>query len=144
MRTVGLVSCSARKLKEAKQNPEKEFIAKEMYTGGNYKKSITEGLGKFGCDDFCILSGKYGLLSPDDKIKYYNCYLAKMNVAYKKEWSEKVYKQLQEKYGDLNQVEFIFFAGDAYCKYLKNRLNCKVLRFNHRQITFDIKEEYHD
>ena len=45
--------------------------------------------------------------------------------------------------GDLGQVEFIFFAGDAYCHYLKKRLNCKVLRFKNRRITFDVKEEYH-
>lgn len=143
MRTIGLVSCSARKQMEAKLNPQKEFAAKDMYTGSNYKKSIEEGLPLLGCDSFCILSGKYGLLDPADKIRYYDCYLGKMNAAYKKNWSDKVYKQLQEKYGDLDQVEFIFFAGDAYCKYLKKRLNCKVLRFNHRQITFDIKEEYH-
>ena len=143
MKRVALVSCSAKKLKEAKANPDKEFAAKEIYTGKNFLKSINEGLSALNCDSFCILSGKYGLLSPDDKIKYYDCYLAKEKVSYKRDWSNKVYDQLQDKFGDLSQIEFIFFAGQTYYRYLLQRLNCKVLNFNGRHITFKIKELNH-
>lgn len=143
MKTIGLVSCSAAKLKEAKHNPTKAYPAKDLYTGYSFKKSINEGLAKFGCDGYYILSGLHGLVESDEEIKYYNFYLGKQKAAYKREWSEKVYSKLQEKLGDLGQVEFIFFAGDAYCHYLKKRLNCKVLRFKNRRITFDVKEEHH-
>ena len=51
--------------------------------------------------------------------------------------------QLQDKFGDLSQIEFIFFAGQTYYRYLLQRLNCKVLNFNGRHITFKIKELNH-
>lgn len=143
MKRIALISCSAKKLEEAKTNPEKEFTARDMYIGKNFIKSVNEGLSAFHCDSFYILSGKYGLLSPDDKIKYYDCYLAKKKVAYQRDWSNKVYVQLQDELGDLSQIEFIFFAGQAYYKYLKKRLNYNALNFNGRYITFDVKEEHH-
>ena len=141
LRRIGLIGCSKTKLAEAESNPEKEFPADVMYIGRNYMRSVNEGVKYFGCEDYMILSGKYGLLKKTDRIRYYNCYLAKEKVSYRRTWSQKVYTKLYEKIMDLNDVQFVFFAGKAYYEFLENRLNCITLLFNGQNISFAIKEE---
>lgn len=88
-RNIGLIACSSRKL--GKDKPDKKFRAQDMYIGNTFKKSKIEGLAKFACEDWFILSGKmeYNLLDKDTEISYYNVYLAKQNAEYKKMWTQK-------------------------------------------------------
>lgn len=138
MKRIGLIACSKSKLKEAERNPKLEVAAKDMYTGPNYRKALHEGLNLYHCDSYYILSGKYGLLQPDDKVQYYDCYLGKKGMKYRKEWSEKVYKALCEKTGNPDENEYIFFAPKAYCEHLLPRLpHRKAMKYNGRQITFE-------
>ena len=141
-RRIGLIGCSASKNPAAVLDQNLLKPAKDMYIGGNFLKSRDEGIKHFDCEDYYILSGKYGLLDKDDMIQYYNCYLHDQSSEYKKAWSEKVYNQLKEKFGDeLKNIEFIFFCGQDYSMKLKKRLNCKTLKIVAYRITFDIKEE---
>ena len=141
---IGLVGCSGRKLKEAKMNPQKYFPAKDIYTGKSFRKSVQEGLEYFGCDSYFILSGKmeHVLLNPEDPIQYYDCYLAEQKTDYRKEWASKVLTKLESKLGDLDDYEFVVFAGKVYYENLVGRLNFKTLIFVHRQITFEVKDEF--
>lgn len=139
MRRIALIGCSKRKL--GKDCPETKFSAKDIYLGRNYKKARDEGIKYFNCEEnFYILSGKYGLLSGDTKISYYDIYLGNFSVKEKKEWANIVVEQLKKNF-DLTNTEFIIFAGDSYSKYIKNFLNCIVLKFAGRNITFEIKEQ---
>ena len=140
MRRIGLIACSASKLKEAEANPCKEFPSCEMYTGWSFKKSVNEGLKEFRCDGYYILSDKYGLLSSDDPIKYYDSYLGGKNVAYRRKWSEKAYNKLQGKLGNLDDIEFIFFASEKYYEHIiKHLVHFKLLKYKNRMITFEVK-----
>ena len=109
MKRIGLIACSSRKLKEAKTNPGKTFLASELYQGKSFVKAVDDGLAEFGCEGYLILSDKFGLVSPDDMIPFYD------EKRYKgREWAEKVYSALVEKLGKLDDIEFIFFAGKNY------------------------------
>lgn len=141
MRTIGLVGCSKTKLPESMLNPEKEFPAGDMYLGRNYLRSVSEGLRHFNCEDYLILSGKYGLLEKTNPIKYYDCYLQKEKVKYRRAWSQNVYDSLCKKYGDLSDIRFVFFAGKAYYEFLMDKLNCVSLVFKGQNISFEVKEE---
>lgn len=110
MEKIALVGCSAKKL--GKNNPTQKYLAKDIYQGQNFKKSLEEGISKLSCSsDYYILSGKHGLLNPKDEIEYYDCYLGKCSVKYKKEWAENVLKELKRKFGNLNDYTFVFFCG---------------------------------
>ena len=59
---IGLIACSKTKL--GKDTPEKKFKAQDIYQGNTFKKSKSEGIKLYDCDDWFILSGKedYNLL----------------------------------------------------------------------------------
>ena len=133
MKRIGLIACSSRKLKEAKTNPGKTFLASELYQGKSFVKAVDDGLAEFGCEGYFILSDKFGLVSPDDMIPFYD------EKRYKgREWAEKVYSALVEKLGKLDDIEFIFFAGKNYWKPLSNMINFKAVKYNQYKITFDL------
>lgn len=140
MRTIALIGCSKRKM--GADTPDKKFKAGEIYLGNNYKKARDLGVDFFKCEkEFYILSAKYGVLKHDDEITYYDKYLGKCDVAEKRRWADMVYEQLRRLF-DLKNTRFVLFAGGAYTKYIKTRLNCTVLKFDRRSLTFDVAEEY--
>ena len=139
MQRIALIGCS--KSKKGKNTPNKYFLARDIYTGKNFLKSVSEGVKYFGCDDFYILSAKYGLLEKDEKIAWYDKSLYEMSTAHRKQWARKVLDNLLSKY-DLENTEFVIFAGSLYSKYLAGHLNCITLQFRGRYITFNVKKSY--
>jgi hypothetical protein len=68
-------------------------------------------------DFVAILSAKYGLLFPDDKIEPYDLTLSNMNSQQRKEWSEKVFNQMNERL-KLKEIDKVFFhTGTKYREY---------------------------
>jgi len=63
-----------------------------------------------------ILSAKHFLVDPETEIEYYELYLPKTPLDYRKNWAEKVFGQIKELY--LVETELHIFAGEAYRKYL--------------------------
>ena len=143
MRRIGLIACSSRKCKEAEADHDKEFPACDMYIGTNFKKAVSKGLSILGCeDDYYILSDNidYGLLSPDELIKYYDINLRDQDVAYRKAWGDKVYAQLIKKLGNLNDIEFIFFSPCIYYEYLRKKpIRGKAIIYKGHLMTFNLK-----
>ena len=143
MRRIGLIACSSRKCKEAEADHDKEFPACDMYIGTNFKMSVSNGLSKLGCDDdYYILSDNidYGLLSSDELIKYYDINLKGQNAACRKAWCDKVYAQLMNEFGNLNDIEFIFFSPRIYYEYLRKKpIHGKAVIYNGHSMTFNLK-----
>ena len=141
MRKIALIGCSKKKL--GVNTPQTTYRAGEIYIGNNFRKSRDEGIEYFGCEsDFYILSGnvEYGLLNCNDMICYYDKYLGNCTAKERKIWANKILQQLKCKF-DISDTEFVIFAGSAYSQYIKNYLNCIILKFNSRTITFEIKEK---
>ena len=139
MDRIALIGCS--KSKKGKETPTTSFPAKEIYTGKNFLKSVKEGVKRFHCKDFYILSAERGLLEKDKEICWYDRSLYEMCAADCQQWAKKVLEGLRSKY-DLKNTEFVIFAGSLYTKYLVGHLNCITLRFNGRHITFEEKNKY--
>lgn len=99
---IGLVGCSKSKLKY--DNP-----ARMLYTGNTFSKLLqaSEEVN----DITLILSGKLGVINPDDIISTYECYLGDQSDEFIREWAEEVKKQLPK--GD-----YIYYCGIDYWKYL--------------------------
>lgn len=138
MRRIALIGCSSRKL--GKDAPNDMYPAGKIYVGKNFLKAKQQGISHFGCEkEFYILSGKYGLLNQNEPISFYNTYLGDFSEEEKRAWAMKVLDQLGRNF-NLENTQFVIFAGRDYSKYIKNNLNCITLKYNHRILTFEVDE----
>lgn len=109
-----LISCVLQK----KQIKENETVkAKELYISQLFKKAWSYA-NKLNPDKIYILSAKYGLLSPEKPIGYYNETLLKYPTSKQKEWADNVLSQLKKEGCNLEDDEFMLLAGKTYYKYL--------------------------
>jgi hypothetical protein len=114
LKSLGLVSCTKRK-----QNyPCK---ASEMYLPSNlFSKAYA--YCKRNYDQVAILSAKYGLLLPNDEIRPYNLTLNTMRTIEVREWSKKVFRQMQRRL-ELDRIGAVsFHAGKKYREYIIPKL----------------------
>lgn len=109
-----LISCVSQK-KQIKSN--ERIKAKELYISQLFKKAWSYA-NKLKHDRIYILSAKYGLLSPEKSIGYYNETLLKYPANKQKEWADNVLSQLKKEGCNLEDDEFMLLAGKTYYKYL--------------------------
>ena len=65
-----------------------------------------------------ILSAKYGLLLPDDRIEPYDLTLTAMSKQQRKEWANNVFEQMRKRL-DLKKIESAYFhTGKKYREHL--------------------------
>jgi cytoplasmic iron level regulating protein YaaA (DUF328/UPF0246 family) len=135
MAKIVLISCVKQKV----ETPE-PIAAKDLYTSSLFTKAYAYAL-KLNPDRIFILSAKYGLLRPTDKIAYYNETLNDKKASEIKIWSQRVREQLMIEGVDLANDEIYVMAGTKYHKYLisdkcanvtyvyKNRRIGEILQF---------------
>jgi len=119
MAKVVLVACVATKA-------DKPSPAEELYVSDLFKKNLMYAKKLTNDDNIYILSAKHHLLPLRKKIAPYDKTLKDFDADAKKDWSEKVLKQLQSKGYNLDKDQFVFLAGNEYRKYLEPEMN-KVL-----------------
>jgi len=114
-----LISCSSEKL-------DYKCAAEEMYDSALFKKSLTFARKQQKDDDYIkILSAKYYLTDLDKVIEPYDLTLKNFSVQQKKDWANKVYSQILDKYS-LQYDRFMFLAGNAYTEYLMSKFKYKT------------------
>ena len=102
-----LVSCSARKLDRAAP-------ARDLYNSAWFTKArrVVEAHGwKWG-----ILSTKYGLLHPQQKVDTYNLTMKDMTFDARRKWADKTYQQIRPLVSPGQTV--MILAGVAYREFL--------------------------
>lgn len=104
-KTVTLVACCGKKKKGT-------HPAGEIYKSDLFKKSAA--YARRNGDAWGILSAKYGLLDPDDEIEDYDVTLNDMPAEKRKEWCEKVRRQL----GSTGADRIVILAGNKYCEWI--------------------------
>jgi len=94
--------------------------AKDLYTSDYFSKMRTyaEGTGR----PWFILSAEHGLVSPDEWLEPYDCYLPDMSRDYRRNWGLRVAAQLEEAVGPLEGVVFDIHAGAAYVESVEAAL----------------------
>ncbi len=143
MKKIALIACS--KSKQGQNDPARKFKAQDIYTGNTFKLSKTEGIRRYGCEDFYILSSKYYLIDKDDEISYYDMYLGSQPASYKKQWAEKVISALKAKYDTENTVFYIFGGKSYYENLIPHLKHCVTFAFiNSTKINLDKPHEYED
>ncbi len=138
---IGLVACSKKKLPEAEKNPNKKYSAQEMYKGRIFLQA--KEYAERNCEDWFILSGKYGFLEKDKEISYYNSYIKDKPASDRRIWAEKILQALKKKGFDLRKDKFVILGGRPYYENLCKHLNCTVFRCYSGGIYFDkVIDEY--
>ncbi len=93
--------------------------ARELFRGPVFQRArdyaVRQGVLWF------VLSGKFGLLDPDDVVSPYDVYLAKQSSSYRRTWGEWVTSQLAQRM-PLPGVTFEIHAGESYCAPLREPL----------------------
>jgi len=107
---LGLVSCTKSKM---------NFSCKayEMYSPSSlFSKACQYAIRNY--DRVVILSAKYGLLLPNDEIEPYDLTLKTMKRQQRKEWANKVFKQIGRRLGPNKIARAYFHAGREYREHL--------------------------
>jgi hypothetical protein len=110
MDSVCLVACTSRKALYP-------TTAEELY-----KSPLFEGARYYAekkCSSWYILSAKYGLLEPSDKVVPYDESLHGMDDADRELWAKRVLEKLSGKLGPSTSI--VFLAGDKYRGFLKKQ-----------------------
>lgn len=98
-----------------------------MYSASDlFRKAYSYAIKNY--DFVAILSAKYGLLFPGDKIEPYDLTLNDMKSQQRKEWAKKVFGQMK---GRLRLKDFdrvFFHAGEKYREYLIPKLESVDIR----------------
>ncbi|TNF49719.1 MAG: hypothetical protein EP305_01995 [Bacteroidetes bacterium] len=114
MKRVALIAC-------VKEKKDYSCAAIEMYEG--FFPSWLQHSERLKAEKFYILSGKYGLLKPDEIIEPYDFNLNYASKEYLNEWNDKVLKRLNE-LENISECEFLIYTNLTYMKEL-----IKVLPF---------------
>lgn len=107
---IGLVSC-------VKTKRDEPATPKNLYSSDYFEKM--RSYAEQYHDDWWILSAKHGLLDPDgEPIEPYDETLTGARVEKKREWSEKVAKQLDDERLLTEETTFVLHAGKDYYEEL--------------------------
>jgi len=107
MKTVVLIAC----VKEKQKSPCKAI---DLYQGKDFKNWLSYSK-KINADKVYILSGKHGLLNPNEIIAPYDFNLNIANKEYKIKWAKNVLLKLNQE-TNLKKDKFIFLSNDIYAE----------------------------
>ena len=122
---VVLISCSSRKIKP---KPGQTIEAKDLYCSSLFNKAW-EYAKQLKPSRIFILSAKYGLLEPTDKIAHYDKSLVKAGVAERKQWACAVIASIKQKGINIDETDFVILAGKVYYQYIIPHLSHKTLPY---------------
>lgn len=109
--TVVLISCCSLKA-------DYRCAAEYMYISPLFKKSLEYARSLTTDENIFILSAKHHLIPLDQEIDPYNVTLNTMKVTSRKEWAEKVNKQISEIPNISSANKIIILAGQRYREFL--------------------------
>jgi len=99
--------------------------AREKYSSNYF--SLKRGYGEVVCDDWYILSAKYGLLDPDREIDDYDVSIDDLTDAGKMNWAESICDDLEPVIEEIDEIHLLL--GSSYLDPLNEKL--KPLVANH-------------
>lgn len=100
---VAVISCSKRKQKGIHR-------AEHLYSSPLFRASIAYAMAHF--ERVYILSAKYGLLSPDDRVESYNVHINSLSKSRRRRWAEMTAAMMLNRIPKGSHVSF--FCGKAY------------------------------
>ena len=119
---ITILSCSKKKFPLSEGE---KIEAKDLYQGQIFKKSYIYANKFLNPDKIYILSAKYGLLNPYDKVSIYDETLKNFSSEKQKAWSKRVIEQMKSEGINLESDYITFLTGKAYYKNLIGEGKCK-------------------
>jgi hypothetical protein len=113
---IAFIGCSKDKLKG-------NMPARKLYSKSRLFNKCLAYSEKYA-DKTCILSAKYGLISPDEKISDYDLTFKDKNRGQKIIWAIKVKEELAKIVSKDDII--ILLTGKEYSKYIRKFLNNKI------------------
>jgi hypothetical protein len=110
MQHIALIACG--KTKAPVPSP-----ARSLYRGDLFQKSLKYAEHVLGVDKIFVLSAKYGLVPIDRTIEPYEKTLNGAGAREKREWADRVLKELRE-VADLERDRFTILAGVNYREHI--------------------------
>lgn len=114
MALIGLISCVSTKRRTASP-------ASELYISPLFLKAKHYAQDRL--DKYFILSAKYGLLRPKDKIEPYDLTLNSMSKSEREKWADEVFNKLIKVTSKSDQI--VFLAGEKYREILQSKLELR-------------------
>lgn len=93
--------------------------AKDLYIGPLFKAA--RAYAEQQCDDWVILSARYGVVLPDQVIEPYDQRLSSMRLRDQEDWAREANRKLRYRYRSL-QVQYIGLAGEEYLDWLTGEI----------------------
>lgn len=122
MNTIALISCVKEKLDQTAP-------AKDIYIGDGFNLWYKDAEER-NVSNIYILSGKYGLLLPNQLIEPYDLNLGEQSEEYQYYWKNKVLSRLKELH-DLKIVHVLIYTNSTYYGQL-------IPEFNSYEIPYEI------
>lgn len=114
---IALISCSKNKMAT-------DCIAQEMYSKSLLFSKTLNYCHRQNYDLIFILSAKYGILSPSDKISPYELTLNSFSKSELKKWASGCLKVLSD--AGVVESQFDFYSGKIYFEELSKLLPCST------------------
>jgi len=110
-----IVSCTKKKIWDVDPNAPEYVAAKDAYVGALFKKGV-EYATRNGYP-YLIISAKYGLLRPTDKIRNYD-----VKIGDKDSITAETIREQAEKLGITKYQKIIVLVSTKYCEILREAL----------------------
>ncbi len=105
---IGLVGCV--KSKRSSSAPARDLYTSTLFHG---RRGYVEATG----DPGFVLSALHGVVDPEERLSPYDESLTTASTSARRQWSQRVLRQLRERLGDLSLYAFELHAGQTYCDY---------------------------
>ena len=102
---IGLVACS--RIKADQPAP-----ARELYVSPLFRAARVYAEGRYGPDQWLILSARYGLVDPDQVLAPYDLSLRQLTAAQREAWGDRIAIELTDRFPA--GTVLWFHAGDLY------------------------------
>lgn len=112
---VGVISCTCQKIPLKRG---KKVEAQDLYMQSHYFR-LCRAFVEAACDEWVILSAKFGVLWPENLVQTYNKACTDMKAPARRRWAQGMVEQLLEAY-DPEETVFCVLAGKCYRQYVFN------------------------
>jgi len=106
---IGLVACGARKLSHPAP-------ARELYAGMLFR--LASAYAERACDEWYILSGKHGLVLPDEVLAPYDSAFPRMPAKWRWAWAVGVLDTLDRLGLNEDGTRWLILAGERFRQFL--------------------------
>lgn len=114
---IGLIACS--KLKRPEASPARDLYCSPLFLAS--RRYIEPR-----CDEWAILSARWGLVMPEEIIQPYDQTLHELKPYELRKWADRTYRQIVGRWPSTDSTIFVAVAGGRYRMCLKDNMRLEM------------------